>query len=152
MLRQKKNCFEKVVLVSIFERRCFDFIGSFFISLFPSEESLHVRETSLNSFLLWMHLSYLSVPWNNSRPVLLNTVYMVSFFFFIKKMKPHPQLSCLKTTLNLSLELAHHGKRAPGYGITSRLHFICVGFLKFTMGNLMPFPPIHKHMSDHTLK
>lgn len=60
-----------------------------------------------------------------------NTVYVVYYF----KLKPHLQLSCLKTTLNLSLELVHYGKRACGFAIISRRRLICAGFLKFTMGN-----------------
>lgn len=68
------------------------------------------------------------------------------------KPKPHLQLSCLKTSLNLSLEPVHYGKGACGFTITSRQRLICVGFLEFTMGNLKPLPPIQNRMSDHTLK
>lgn len=39
-----------------------------------------------------------------------------------------------------------------GFTITSRQCLIRVGFLKFTMRNLMRLPPIHNRMSDHTLK
>lgn len=79
------------------------------------------------------------------RAVPFNTRYVVYCSF---EPKPHLWLSCLKTTLNLSLELVHYGKWACGFAITSRRRLICVCFLKLTMGNSVPLPPIQNHMSD----